>query len=382
MKTRINLLCLLALGCGIGLRAPPVQAQSQFLLAVTNPAPAGEPFFGRCVAALGSDRFLVGAYGNDTGAANAGAAYLFKSAGALLTTFTNPTPAADDYFGYALAAVGNDRVLIGALFDDTGATNAGAAYLFRTNGALLTTFTNPTPASGDMFGRAVAGLGVDRVLLGAHYDDTGAPNAGAAYLFNTNGVLLTTFTNPAPASDDFFGFSVAAVGADRVLIGAPYKDISANNAGAAYLFSTNGTLLATFTNPTPAADDYFGYSVAAVGTERVLIGAPYADTGATNAGAAYLFRPGGPSPHHLHQPRPRQRRSVRLFRGGSGDRPGADWRLSGGHGRDQCRRGVSVRRRRPSAGHPHQPGAEPQRLLRRFHGRAGQCPAVDRRLRG
>ena len=48
----------------------------------------------------------------------------------MLTTFTNPTPAASDYFGFSVAAVGSDRVLIGAYYDDTGAINAGAAYLF------------------------------------------------------------------------------------------------------------------------------------------------------------------------------------------------------------------------------------------------------------
>ena len=65
-----------------------------------------------------------------------------------------------------------------------------------------------------------------------------------------------------------------------------------------YLFSTNGTLLTTFTNPTLALQARFGISVAAVGSGRVLIGA-YADsTGAPAAGAAYLFEiapAGGPS---------------------------------------------------------------------------------------
>src|SRR6476619_3453993 len=64
----------------------------------------------------------------------------------LLRTFNNPTPALDDNFGSSMAALGNDRVLIGARYDDTTATNAGAVYLFHTNGTLLTTFTNPIPA--------------------------------------------------------------------------------------------------------------------------------------------------------------------------------------------------------------------------------------------
>jgi len=259
------------------------------LTAFTNPTPALNDYFGYSVAAVGNDRVLIGACYDDTGAYNAGAAYLFSTNGTLLTTFTNPTPADEDYFGYSVAAVGNDRVLIGAPLDDTGADHAGAAYLFNTDGTPLTTFTNPTPASGDSFGCSVAAVGNDRVLIGAYYDDTGAGRAGAAYLFNTNGTLLTAFINPTPASSDYFGYSVAAVGNDRVLIGACYDDTGANNAGAAYLFSTNGTLLTTFTNPTPADGDYFGCSVAAVGNDRVLIGAYYDDTGADYAGAAYLF---------------------------------------------------------------------------------------------
>ncbi len=100
-----------------------------------------------------------------------------------MTTFTNPTPATSDYFGFAVAAVGTNNVLIGAYGDNTGATDAGAAYLFSTNGTLLTTFTKPTPTNVDYFGRAVAAVGTDMVLIGAYRDNTGVGKAGAAYLF-------------------------------------------------------------------------------------------------------------------------------------------------------------------------------------------------------
>ena len=64
--------------------------------------------------------------------------------GDLLHTFLNPTPAADDYFGYSVAGVGSN-VLVGAMGHSTGAPGAGAAYLFDgTTGALLHTFLNPT----------------------------------------------------------------------------------------------------------------------------------------------------------------------------------------------------------------------------------------------
>jgi hypothetical protein len=274
------------------------------LTTFTSPTPAPNDGFGWAVAAVGTDQVLIGAYLDDRGAPNAGAAFLFSTNGTLLTTFTNPTPAASDSFGYAVAAVGTDRVLIGAHLDDTGATNAGAVYLFSTGGALLTTFTNPSPAVGDAFGISVAAVGTDRVLIGAWQVDTGANNAGAAYLFSTDGTLLTTFTNPAPGDSDYFGRSVAAVGTDRVLIGAHLDDTGATNAGAAYLFGTDGTLLTTFTNPTPEMNDGFGWSVVAVGTDRVLIGADHDDTGATNAGAAYLFRASGALLTTLANPTP------------------------------------------------------------------------------
>src|ERR1051325_10957 len=160
-------------------------------------------------------------------------------AASLSRTFLNPSPISGDRFGYAVAGLGTDKVIIGAYQKDIGAPDTGAAYLFGTNGVLLTTFTNPTPAISEYFGSAVAGIGVDKVIIGSYLGDTG----GVAYLFSTNGALLTTFTNPAAASEDRFGIAVAAVGTDKVVIGAYLADIGATDTGAAYLFSTNGTLL-------------------------------------------------------------------------------------------------------------------------------------------
>ena len=72
----------------------------------------------------------------------------FAQSSTLITTFTNPTPAAFDGFGGPMAAVGTDRIVIGASRDNTaGASESGVAYLFRNNGALLTTFFNPTTAA-------------------------------------------------------------------------------------------------------------------------------------------------------------------------------------------------------------------------------------------
>jgi len=254
-----------------------------------NPATATVQAFGVSVAALGSDRVIIGGVpDSNKPAPYPGGVYLFRTNGTLLATFSNPTPANSGTFGFSVTTVGMERVLIGALDANGGATRAGVAHLFNTNGTWLLTITNPAPVDGDNFGFAVAGVGNDRLLVGA-IDDGRVRGGGAAYLFSTNGTLLTTFTNPNPASGDNFGSSLTAVGGNRVLIGAYGTDAGVVSAGAAYLFTTNGTLLNTFTNPSPATFDDFGYAVASVGTDQVLIGAIFDDTGATDSGSAYLY---------------------------------------------------------------------------------------------
>jgi hypothetical protein len=126
---------------------------------------------------------------------------LFSTNGTLLTTFTNPTPVAEDHFGASVAAVGTDRLLIGAYEDDTGGTDTGSAYLFSTNGTLLTTFTNPPPANRDQFSYSVAAVGTDSVLIGAHYDNTGATAAGVAYLYRLQSTVAPSLSIQAPSTN-------------------------------------------------------------------------------------------------------------------------------------------------------------------------------------
>src|SRR5437879_4643788 len=92
---------------------------------------------------------------------------------------------------------------------------------------LVTTYTNPSPSACACSGYtvAVAALGSDRMLIG---DDRGyGASTGVVYLFSARGGLLMTFTNPVAATSDIFGFSVSAVGSDRVLVGAPQHYTSA-----------------------------------------------------------------------------------------------------------------------------------------------------------
>ena len=228
-----------------------------------------------------------------------GLVHVFSASGQWQATCSNPAAGGNSVFGSAIAACGPDHIVIGAPAS-YGSGLPGAAYLFHENGDLVTTFNSPAPAAGDRFGYAVAAVGSDRVLIGAPGDGSAAVKGGAAYLFRNDGTLLANFNNPSPAytstgfdilDGDWFGGAVAAVDSDRVLIGA-YGNNAPNGtryAGTAYLFSVSGTLLATLNNPDPRVGGSFGSAVAAGGSDRFLIGAPAFAFGAATSGKAYLY---------------------------------------------------------------------------------------------
>jgi len=255
-----------------------------------NPTPANGYFFGRSLAAVGNDKVLTGApFGNvPVDAPHPGAAYLFHTNGTLIRTFLRPPAGqARAYFGASVAALGTDRVVIGAYGDDRAGTDSGAAYLFRTNGTLLTTFTNPAPQNFESLGTALSVLGSDRVLIGA------PTTPGFALLFNTNGTMLARFNHPLPQSGGMFGLTVAALGTDLVAIGAPFANIMTPGGGEVFLFRTNGTLFGPgLGNPEAAQDDNFGRAIAAVGPDKLLVGS-LNQARAQNIGAAYLFSTNG-----------------------------------------------------------------------------------------
>ena len=262
-----------------------------FIQAITNPMSASGDNFGTAVACVGGNRFIVGAPNNDTGAANAGCAHLYDFNGNLLATITNPTPQATDNFGQSAAAVGSNRFVIGAPGDRTGALQAGSVYLYNSNGVLQTTVNNPSPSATDNFGQSVAGVGTNRFVVGEPNFDVGTNgNCGIAHLYDFNGNLIVTITNPAPASGDNFGSSFAAVGANRFVIGAPNDSAGASGAGSVYLYDVNGALIATITNPAPVANEKFGAAIAGVGNNRFAVGVSGLNVGSTaNAGGIYVF---------------------------------------------------------------------------------------------
>ena len=267
---------------------------------LNKPSPSVGDNFGNSVAISGT-RVVVGCAYNDTGTFDTGSAYVYEMSSGTPTvpiaTLNNPSPVVDDYFGWSVAVSGT-RVVVGAYQDDTGAGDAGSAYVYEMSSGTPTvpifTLTNPGPAAGDDFGDAIAISGT-RVVVGARLDDTGATNAGSAYVYDlssgTPTVPIFTLNNPSPAANDYFGWSVAISGT-RVIVSALLDDTGASGSGSAYVYDLIGSTptvpVATLNNPSAAADHNFGRSVAISGT-RVVVGARLDNTLVTNGGSAYVY---------------------------------------------------------------------------------------------
>ena len=298
------------------------------------------------------DRLAVGAPfeasgvagdGDDNGASQAGAVYLFHQDGgtwAQESYLKASNLAASDWFGHQVALSGDGTVLAANALreasaatgvnheqnDDTAAT-AGAVYLFRLNGGWNQDayIKASNTESADNFGRSLAlNRDGDTLAVGANQEDSdgdgvdagqadnGALSSGAAYVFRHNGSAWAQSAYVKAANsdaDDGFGFRVALDAAGETLavsaqgeqstaagIDGAQADNAADGAGAVYLFRLDGgvwTQRQYLKAPTPDSDDRFGQGLAlAADGDTLAAGAPNDDgtgNGASNSGAVFVY---------------------------------------------------------------------------------------------
>ena len=172
---------------------------------------------------------------------------------------------------------------------------AGAAL------ALPTGFTDvqvqsPQVTDGEFFGRSVASLGT-RLVVGAPGSTHPSfdPLPGRVYVLGIDGIAELVIENPTHTSRDEFGASVAVVGGN-IAVGAPFDDTVAASAGAAYVFDgTTGALLHTLLVPGSGSgfDFQCGRVVAALGSDvLVMCGGVYRFDGSTGALVQHYTAPG------------------------------------------------------------------------------------------
>jgi len=269
-------------------------------------------------------------------ALNAGAVYVFKGTydGKAIeweqdAYLKAPNAEADDNFG-ASVAVSGSTVVVGAPGEDSSQTtitngetasaddsaaSSGAVYVFKyvNTGTIFRPrwewqqdayLKAPNAEAGDNFGASVAVSG-SIIVVGATGED-GVANArtqaGAAYVFREESNVWT-FDQYLRASnteaDDSFGISVAVDGT-TIVVGAPEEDGSvtvvndsdnlptvvengASNAGAAYVFKNPANTPGDWSQdaylkpPTLDISDQFGFSVAVSGN-IIVVGALYEDS--------------------------------------------------------------------------------------------------------
>jgi hypothetical protein len=263
-----------------------------------------EPFdrFGRAIAARG-DFVVVGCPEDDAHGSNAGAAYVYRRAGAEWIEAAKLTAgdeaAANEEFGQSVA-LWNDVLVIGArALDSGGPYLSGAAYVFRFDGEQWlreTKLVASDAAEGDHFANSLAahdGLIVVGALQDSH---SGVLRPGSAYVFRFDGsawVEEIRLGADVPEHGDHFGYAVATTG-DAILIGARFDDFDdVIEGGAAYVFrhAEGQWRLEAMLTASDAGDGHrLGSSVSLSG-DVALVGAPLWDgNGAAHSGAAYVFR--------------------------------------------------------------------------------------------
>ncbi len=239
---------------------------------------------------------------------------LLGSAFAQIAKLTDSDSEPDDNFGYSLATSGT-TVVIGAWQNDSLRANSGAAYVFeRVSGSnnwnqVIKLIPDNADFAGDEFGKAVA-IDGNWLIVGAQFDDEAGKDRGAAYVFERNPSVGSTWNQVAKltASDsafrDFFGQTVAISGT-RAVVGAPEDDDVGNQSGSAYVFERNPAdgnwnQVAKLTANDGEANDIFGSSVTIAG-ETVIVGAnEHSHQDINNNGAAYVFQR-NPSDGHWGQ---------------------------------------------------------------------------------
>jgi len=266
--------------------------EGSLMATLKSPTPMEQNTFGYAVAVDGDSVVVSDPTYTTEGLDRAGVVYVFDTGGILQTTIQSPRLGVNHNFGRDIAVSGR-TIVIGEVVSahSYGPVGPSRAYLFDVDGSLLATLHPQDPESAINFGNTVDVDG-DIVAVGDSYAEVnGKIKAGRAYLYDREGNFLRTIQAPEPQEAAHFGTWVDISG-DKIAIGEYKADVKTINEGRAYLFDTDGNLLATLQAPEPEVAAYFGWVVAVSGENVVVVARDAEVDGIPKAGKIYIFGPG------------------------------------------------------------------------------------------
>ncbi len=250
--------------------------------------------------AISGDRIVVGAHGCDStqNGNESGAVYSFvRTSGVwnqeqkMIASDGEP----GELFGTTVT-ISPEAIGVASVYDDDLGFHSGSMYMFASNGASWVQqqkLLAPGGKQGDIFGYWAAISGDTMIVSSALYDDGVIDSDfGAAFVYvkSSSWNLQQKLIAPDRKPGDWFGSHVAIEG-NSILVGAQQTDEFGVDSGSAYWFIRNGATwnLRDKLLPVPGtASERFGWTVGVSGNLAV-IGAPFDDTKATDAGAVYIF---------------------------------------------------------------------------------------------
>ena len=250
---------------------------------------------------------IVGAWREDTGGIDRGAAYIFTRSGTSWSQQAKiQSSNASDYGNFGVSVdISNDgnNVIIGSPWQ----SNNGSAYIFTRSGTSWSQQAQLTASdgqSGDRLGYnvSISGDG-NTAIAGAPKEDTGGLDTGSAYIFTKSG---TTWSQQAKiqatstTAYDEFGYSVSlSDNGNTALVTAPFEDTQYTDTGCAYIFTRSGTTWsqqALIQSDDNVANKPFGYSSSISGDGDTAIVSHHKETtSGTDSGSAYVFTRSGTS---------------------------------------------------------------------------------------
>lgn len=267
---------------------------------------ASDDHLGTSVDIQGSTIVLGAPYHNfEESLSEAGVAYVFElgdNGWVESATLKASDASIGSLFGRSVAIDG-DTIVVGASgrSSDNQTVGAGASYVFRRNeGKIWTEEAILLPSNvqaGQDFGISVDVSG-ERVVVGAPRDNSGGSNAGAAFVFHRENQTVWRQAAKLVSSDgeprDQFGISVA-IDAEAVAVGAYLDDKFENkNVGSVQIFRMIEGIWNFEAKLTPCdgrAGDSFGYAVDIQGNLVVVgsFGSESLDK-YSESGAIYVFK--------------------------------------------------------------------------------------------